>query len=248
MTDILYEHPLNERFRNYLKIEQYFAQLDSCNVDAMIHQYHYFFSSLFTLIDIIERNDIRGDLIKDLEKLEQSLVLWSRSPDINSDALTDTLKQVVGLLCQLKNHSPAWLELKEDKLLNCVKQRFAVPGGSSIFDIPQLKFWVHQETTTLQKDMSNWLVSLDNIRKSLNLILKFIRLRSGFETVEADNGFYQDSDDNLVLLRIKIHHQADYYPSVSGNKFQYSIRFMHTCHDSGRRYTNTTTHFKLAKC
>ena len=248
MTDILYEHPLNERFRNYLKIEQLFDQLNSCNINIITQQYHCFFSALFTILDILERNDIRGDLIKDLEKLEQSLVLWSRSPDIDDDALTDTLKEVVSLLCQLKGHSPTWWQLKEDKLLNSVKQRFAIPGGSSSFDLPQLRFWLHQKNTIISDDIASWMNQLSHVQKALNVILKFIRLRSDFENIASDSGFYQDSGDGLVLLRIKTPKDANYYPSISGNLFRYSIRFMHPCSETGRRYANSTTHFKLAKC
>lgn len=248
MTDILYEHPLNERFRNYLKIEQLFAQLDSCDVSVITQQYPCFFSPLFTILDLFDRNDIRGDLIKDLEKLEQNLVLWSRAPDINSDALSDTLKQVVGLLCQLKGHSPTWWQLKEDKFLNSVKQRFAIAGGSSSFDLPQLQFWLNQDASLMTQDISSWLAQLSTMQQALDVILKFIRLKSDFVDIEADTGFYQDSGEGLVLLRIKTPKEANYYPSVSGNLFRYSIRFMHPCNENGRRYANSTTYFKLAKC
>ena len=248
MTDILYEHPLNERFRNYLKIEQLFTQINRCDSSSIIEQYHGFFSALFTLLDILDRNDIRGDLIKDLEKLEQNLVLWSRSPDIDGNALTDTLKEVIGLLCQLKGHSPTWWQLKEDKLLCSVKQRFAIAGGSSSFDLPQLQFWLHQENTIISDDIASWTAQFSHVENALNVILKFIRLRGSFENIESDSGFYQDSGDGLVLLRIKTPKHANYYPSISGNLFRYSIRFMHPCSETGRRYANSTTHFKLAKC
>ncbi len=248
MTDVLYEHPLNERFRNYLKIEQLFDQINSYDVDLITQQYHSFFSALFTILDILERNDIRGDLIKDLEKLEQNLVLWSRAPDIDGNALSDSLKKVVSLLCQLKGHSPAWWQLKEDKMLNSVKQRFAIAGGSSSFDLPQLQFWLHQEGHIIRDDIASWVAQLSNVQKALHVILKFIRLRSDFESIESESGFYQDSGEGLVLLRIKTSKQANYYPSVSGNLFRYSIRFMHPCNETGRRYVNETTQFKLAKC
>lgn len=248
MKSILYEHPLNERIRNYLKLEQLFAQVSSCEPNNIENTHNSFFSSLFTIIDTLDRNDIRGDLIKDLEKLEQNLVLWSKSPEINSSALEDNLKQVVALVCQLKSNNLLWVMFREDKFLNSVKQRFAIQGGSSSFDLPQLHFWLHQTKNVISHDIERWLGYLNQINQALQLVLKFIRQRNEFEEIKTESGFYQDNGEGLLLLRIKLNKNANYYPTVSGNKFRYSIRFMYPCQDDGRRYLNDATKFQLARC
>lgn len=248
MTSILYEHPLNERIRNYLKLEQLFDQTDSCIATCVKQSHHVFFSALFTIIDVLERNDVRGDLIKDLEKVEQNLVIWSKAPEINSTALEENLRQVVALICQLKSNSPRWWLLREDKFINSVKQRFAIQGGSSSFDLPQLQFWLHQTQEKTNDDINRWLDYLAQIKLSLSLVLKFIRQRSDFETIKADSAFYQDSGEGLLLLRIKLAADAKYYPTISGNRFRYSIRFMLPCQESGRRYAKDATTFQLARC
>ena len=248
MSSILYEHPLNERIRSYLKLEQLFSQLDNC-VPEDIHYYHQvFFNALFSIIDCLERNDIRGDLIKDLEKLERNLVIWSKSPEINSDAISENIQQTVQLICQLKGSSPTWWQLKEDKLLSSLKQRFAIQGGNASFDLPQLHFWINQQVDTITNDLNQWCSLLDHIRRALFLILKFIRQRDNFKAIDTESGFYQDSGEGISLLRIKVPQNAHYYPSVSGNKFRYSIRFMLPCEENGRKYSNQATHFQLARC
>ena len=248
MTTILYEHPLNERIRNYLKLEQLFEQVGSCaNSDISINQ-HVFFNALFAIIDTLERNDIRGGLIKDLEKLQQNLVVWSQSPDIDTSALEANLQQTVCLGSQLKANCQTWMQLKEHKLLASLKQRFAIQGGNSSFDLPQLQFWLHQPVAQIMKDITQWLSLLDTIKQSLFLVLKFIRQRAEFESIETESGFYQDSGEGLVLLRIKVAKSAQYYPTISGNKFRYSIRFMLPCEKEGRKYSNQATKFQLARC
>jgi cell division protein ZapD len=248
MTTILYEHPLNERIRNYLKLEQLLVQVHSC-VNADIHTNHQvFFNALFAIIDTLERSDIKGDLIKDLEKLQQNLVIWSQAPDINSNALENNLRETVGLICQLKANNQTWYELKKNKLLASLKQRFAIQGGNSSFDLPQLQFWLHQPAEQVSNQIKNWLSLLDNIKNSLDIILKFIRQRSEFTSIETESGFYQDSGEGLLLLRIKVNQGVQYYPTISGNKFRYSIRFMLPCDESGRRYSNQATKFQLARC
>jgi len=250
MSTVLYEHPLNERIRNYLKLEQLFAQAYTClNSDTPIKICNQvFFNALFSIIDTLERNDVRGDLIKDLEKLEQNLVVWSQAPDVDNSALEKNLAQTVKLVGHLRVTIPKWSELKEDKLLTSLKQRFAIQGGSSSFDLPQLHFWLHQGESQAKNDINYWLSLLSDISSSLAIILKFIRLRAEFYPIEADSGFYQDNGEGLLLLRIKLAKEAEYYPTISGNKFRYSIRFMLPCKHTGRRYANQATVFELARC
>ena len=250
MSTVLYEHPLNERIRNYLKLEQLFAQAYSClSSNISIKTSHQvFFNALFSILDTLERNDVRGDLIKELEKLEQNLVVWSKIPDVDTSALEKNLTETVKLVSHLRISRPTWMQLKEDKLLSCLKQRFAIQGGSSSFDLPQLHFWLHQDEDKVKLEIQQWLNLLSDISSSLAIILKFIRQRAEFETIEADSGFYQDNGEGLLLLRIKLAKDAPYYPTISGNKFRYSIRFMFPCQHTGRRYAYQATVFQLARC
>jgi len=248
MTTILYEHPLNERIRNYLKLEQLFKQVNSYADSDISTSHQVFFNALFAIIDMLDRSDIRGELIKDLEKLQQNLVIWSQAPDIDTSALEENLQETVCLVSQLKVNAQTWCQLKEHKLLASLKQRFAIQGGNSSFDLPQLQFWLHQPTSLITADIDQWLSLLDNIKNSLALVLKFIRQRAEFENIETDSGFYQDNGEGLLLLRIRVAQSAQYYPTISGNKFRYSIRFMLPCEQNGRRYSNQATKFQLARC
>ncbi|MFD2164962.1 cell division protein ZapD [Thalassotalea euphylliae] len=248
MSSVLYEHPLNERIRNYLKLEQLFAQAKQCAPENITTNHFVFFHALFAIFDTLERNDIRGELIKDLEKLEQHLVVWSKSPEINSSALDENLKQVVSLVCQLRGNQPPWASLRHDKFLATVKQRFAIQGGTSTFDLPQLHYWLHQSPEKVGNDTAQWFKQLEELEQSISLVMKFLRQKSEFEQIDTDSGFYQDNGEGLLLLRIKINSQSEYYPTVSGNRFRYSIRFMRPCDKDGRKYANEAMKFELAKC
>jgi len=248
MTAILYEHPLNESIRNFLKLEQLFKQVHCCNANDINTNYQVFFTALFAIIDTLERNDIRGDLIKELERLEQNLISWSKSPEIDNNALQQNLAHTIQLIAQLKPNQQTWWQLKEDKLLASLKQRFAIQGGSCLFDLPHLCFWLSSPSKLISHDISHWLKLLSTIEQSLALILKFIRMRAEFESISTDSGFYQDSGEGILLLRIKLASNVQYYPTISGNKFRYSIRFMLPCKDSGKRYANQATQFQLARC
>lgn len=248
MATILYEHPLNERIRNYLRLEHLFVQVHNCAPENIAINHQVFFGSLFAIVDILERSDIRGELIKDLEKLEQNLVIWSQSPEINNNALQDNLQQSINLTCLLKVNTPKWWQLKEDKLLAGLKQRFAIQGGSANFDLPQLQFWINQPIDIISHDISDWLEQLSEVENALSLVLKFIRQRASFEKITCDSGFYQDNGEGLILLRIKVDRKEKFYPTISGNKFRYSIRFMLPCKKLGKKQSNQPTEFELARC
>tara|TARA_R110002167_G_scaffold60268_1_gene170368 strand:- start:6057 stop:6803 length:747 start_codon:yes stop_codon:yes gene_type:complete len=248
MTAILYEHPLNERIRNYLKLEQLFAQTFDCLQYNIVTSHSVFFNALFAIVDTLERNDIRGDLIKDLEKLEQNLVIWSQNPEIDNAILEENLKKTIGLSSNLKVACPQWTELKADKFLMALKQRFAIQGGSSTFDLPQLQFWLHQPSAQVEQQCHYWLSRLAQISSALSLIMKFIRQRAEFKQILTESGFYQDNGEGLILLRIKVADTLSFYPTISGNRFRYSIRFMMPCNDAGRKYVKQATSFLLARC
>jgi cell division protein ZapD len=248
MNSILYEHPLNERIRNYLKLEQLFTQATECLRHSIVTSHSTFFSAVFAIIDTLDRNDIRGDLIKDLEKLEQNLVIWSQIPDVDTTILEENLKNTVALSCQLKKASPHWLKLKDDKFLIGLKQRFAIQGGNSHFDLPQLQFWLNQPMSEIETECQQWLGYLEQISEGLSLIMKFVRQRASFETIESESGFYQDSGEGLILLRIKVGCGIACYPTISGNRFRYSIRFMLPCEEAGRKYAKQAITFQLARC
>ena len=248
MTTILYEHPLNERIRNYLKLEQLFVQARDCVQFDIKTSYNTFFTTFFAILDSLERNDIRGDVIKELEKLEQHMLHWSQLPDVDKDALAENLRQTVKLIGLLKNPAAPWCQLKDDKFLMSLKQRFAIQGGSSIFDLPQLHYWLHLGEQTTHQAIRHWLSQLNSIEQALALILKFIRLKNQFEKISCESGFYQDNGEGVLLLRIKVPAKAKHFPTISGNRFRYSIRFMLPCEKEGRKYSKQPTSFELARC
>ena len=162
--------------------------------------------------------------------------------------MTPRLKKTVALSSQIKLTSPNWLQLKSDKFLVGLKQRFAIQGGSSRFDLPQLQFWLNQPTSQVTTECQHWLSLLAQISSSLSLIMKFVRQRAEFAHITTESGFYQDNGEGLVLLRIKVADDLPYYPTISGNRFRYSIRFMMPCNDAGRKYAKAATSFQLARC
>ncbi|NTS76575.1 cell division protein ZapD [Catenovulum sp. SM1970] len=248
MACVEYEFPLNEKIRTYLRIEYLINRMKSLSTDLSAESMIGFFEALFAIAEVTERGDLKGDLLKDLEKHEKNLVAWSQHPNIDDSALGDVLQTVMRTTNALQKSGRLGQEIKEDKFLSSIKQRFNIPGGTCCFDLPHLHFWLHQDEACKRQDINNWLGYVEILDNVVSLDLKFVRDRGESAHVTANNGFYQDATENTELLLISVPAESQTYPTVSGNKHRFSIRFMELCNEQGKAASETDISFKLTCC
>jgi cell division protein ZapD len=99
-----------------------------------------------------------------------------------------------------------------------------------------------------QTQAQGWLNQVELASQAISYVLNFIRERSQFQSVVAENGFYQQNAEQYEMLRIKYQAYQGIYPTVSGNKYRYAIRFMQLDADSARSAAATSQEFQLACC
>lgn len=248
MPDLLYEFPLNEKTRTYLRTETLLkraeAQLGCPEIWAKMD----FFNALFSLLDVVERGDLKSDLIKDLEKHEKQLVVWSQHPGIDNKALQNMLAQLVTMTAALSQANKLGQTLRDDRFLAPIKQRFTIPGGNCCFDLPNLHQWLHQNNQKTTQDQQNWLDQIFSLKNAVELNLRMLREKSRFTLVAAEAGLYQSTVENVELLRLQLDADCPYYPTVSGHKNRFSIRFMQPDDEQGKTGCQHGFNFKLATC
>jgi cell division protein ZapD len=250
MSQAIYEFPLNEKVRTCLKLEQLFKQLEQGKIASEDWQYINFLDCLFTLLDLSERIDLRNDVLKDIESHEKNLVMWSQYPNIDDDALQFALRKILRLRESLKSNKRVGAELKEDRFLGSIRQRFSIPGGACSFDLPNLHYWLHQPSENKLRDISIWLQELTPIQQAIEMTLSFLRERGRFSATEAEKGFYQGiAEDKNELIRVLSSTDGGYFPMLSGNKYRYAIRFnLFTPTVQGSASVDSKVSFKLACC
>ncbi|HAT00516.1 MAG TPA: cell division protein ZapD, partial [Pantoea agglomerans] len=93
-TPVLFEHPLNEKMRTWLRVEFLINQLDEIvPLDKTVNALT-FFRLISELLDIFERGDMRTELLKELERQQQKLRAWADVPGVDMtlvNALRDKL-------------------------------------------------------------------------------------------------------------------------------------------------------------
>ena len=225
-THILFEHPLNEKMRTWLRIEFLTEQMNA-NLPIRDHASAlHFFRNVGELLDVFERGDIRTELLKELERQQRKLNAWSEVPGVDLSRI-DALRQ------QLKNSSSILMAaprigqfLREDRLIALVRQRLSIPGGCCSFDLPTLHIWLHMPQAHRDEQVASWLASLDPLVQSLSLILDLIRNSALFRKQTSLNGFYQDNGEDADLLRLRLDLAHQLYPQISGHKSRFAIRFL----------------------
>jgi cell division protein ZapD len=249
MNTAIYEHPLNERVRILMRLELLFELLDTHKDVNNKISIQCFFSTLFSCIEVLERNDIRTTLSFYLDSLEKNMVRWSSHPDIHNDSLQNKLQEAIKLQSQVASMCNACHMLKEDKFLASLRQRFSTAGGTCGFDLPQLDYWCNKSIELRQDDVDEWLDVLVTLRQALDFSLLFLRESAPFEQKSAVSSFYQDAcSDNVALLRIKYDTELGVFPMVSGSKHRYSISFMMPDKELVKTSVDDTIEFELSTC
>lgn len=251
MDWIAYEHPLDEKTRVYLRIEALLLQIEAGinGVDAVC--YPLFFGGLFNLLDLLERTDVRADLIKDLERREGRLQAYIDHPAVDQatlHAIHGELQRVLQALCEGHKFGYA---LRENRFLATLRQRMGVMGGQCHNELPELKLWLQQSTQARSEQAQLWFEQLSVLQHALQVELKMLREQAEFESLVAENGSWQSNDEKLSLLRIRVPAELPVFPLISGHRQRFSIRFMQSQGMQGsqeRLSYNEQVTFQLARC
>lgn len=67
-STIIFEHPLNEKMRSWLRIENSLIQLNSFQSINSLSSALSFFRAVSEFIEVLDRGEIRAELLKELEK------------------------------------------------------------------------------------------------------------------------------------------------------------------------------------
>ncbi|AZG71799.1 cell division protein ZapD [Shewanella livingstonensis] len=243
MTDLIYEQPLNEKIRSYLRIENLALQLQ---LHAEQDHQHQCFNPLFSLAELTERCDYRTDILKDIEKQIQLISHWRAHSNVDKAQVDQLTQRLVALKSPLQSQERIGCSLKRDKFISALRQRFNMTGAYCNFDFPQLHFWLGKDWQYRQQDIRNWLMQYQPLLDPIMLLLELIRTTANFSLRQAQVGFYQgDSSQALSLIRVKINSNQNCYPTISGNRNRHAIHFVDF---DLHRHTGETVEFSLATC
>ena len=254
MTDtIIYEQPLNERIRTFLRIEFLFKRIDRILEHGSTAQHRDALTNLLNILSIFERSDLKQEIIKELERLTTTLSALENKPGVDMAALNDLLGELDQILDELHlKKSALGQSLRDNDFLSSIRQRATIAGGSCAFDLPAYYYWLQHTSSEVQnQQLLTWIGQLDSARSAIDIALKLIRESTGFRELSAPSGFYQQSLDNShshQLIRIKIPKDANCYPEISGGKHRFTVRFMEFDIEQRAKQVTDDIEFSLSCC
>lgn len=229
-TIISYEFPLNERIRIFIRLEQLFKQFSHFSKGKTVADKRAAVAILLDIMMIFKRNDLKSEVLKELERNAKVLNNISKNENVNTQKLEDILSDLTKMSKTLYgiNGKIGHNVLQSDLFLS-IAQRSSIPGGTCSFDLPEYHYWLEQEESIRLKDLELWSDPFKDICSAIDLILNFIRNSNSPSQKIAEAGFFQIVlDKNLPhqLIRIDLDKSINCFAEISGGKHRCSIRFM----------------------
>ena len=249
---ILYEYPFNERIRTYLRLEHLFRRLTELVSREQALDHHFALTTIFEVMDVGARADLKSDVLKDLDKQKHILDSYRGNPAIAEGVLDEVIKQLDECFVALNGlPGKAGQSLTENDWLMSIRSRVGIPGGTCEFDLPAYYAWQHQASDERRKDLAFWAASLTPLAESIHLLLKLLRDSGAPQKVIANGGQYQQNlpqGRTFQLLRLALDSSLGLIPEISGNRLMVSIRLMRHGDDDRLHACSDDTAFELALC
>jgi cell division protein ZapD len=249
---ILYEYPLNERIRTYLRLQQLFSRLGQLIGRDQALDHHFALTTLFEIMEVGARSELKSEVLKDLERQKQVFSAYRGNPAISEKALD-------GLIAQLDRHFEALnhvagkmgQSLTDHDFLMALRSRVAIPGGTCEFDLPAYHAWQHHDAASRSRDLAQWTLPLAPWAQAIQQLLQMLRDSGSSQKVMATSGQLQQNlpqGRTFQLLRLKIDPALGITPEISCNRLLVVIRMMRQLSDGKLVATTDDVPFEMTFC
>ncbi len=249
---ILYEYPFNESIRTMLRLEHLFDRLGQLIERDAAVDHHHALATIFEIMDVGSRADLKSDLLKELEKHRQQLVSYRGNPSISEGVLDEVIARIDGAHARLNQVSgKAGAALTGNEWLMSIRSRISIPGGTCEFDLPAYYAWQQQSAGRRRSDLLQWVASLMPLAEALQVLLGLLRDSGTPHKVMAIGGQYSQSlpaGRVFQLMRVRLDAQAELVPEISGHRLMVQVRLMRQEPDGRLRPTVADTGFELTLC
>jgi len=252
-TFTVYEQPLNERIRNCLRLEHLFAAVQAGLDGTTEWHARSAIVGMLEVSDLMTRADIKGELIKELAQHASKISRLRNNPGVDNTALNDILAAIEPLVTKLKSSDchPGG-NIRGDELINLIKQRLAIPGGTCNFDLPAFHHWLSKSMEIRVSRFEFWLSDLRVVNRAVAQVLQILRESSEPRRVSVEDGFFQQQLDPAMqcqLIRLFLHDALDVFPEISGGKHRFAVRFFRQPDTSARpAQAREQIHIELQCC
>ena len=225
---IIYEYPFNERIRTLLRLEDLHERYSFFLHQGHALQHHVALTTVFEMLEVASRSDLKSDLLQELERQKQILSGFQSHPNIQRTVLDDVLREIDNVSTALVNtHGKTGQSIRENEWLMSVRGRTIIPGGACEFDLPSYYAWQHRSPDERARDIAEWFSPMQSLINAIGLVLRLLRASGIQFKIIAHSGSYQQMLQGKVhqMLRLRIDSRSGAIPEASANKYMLWIRF-----------------------
>ncbi len=249
---VLYEYPFNESIRTMLRLEYLFDRLGQLLPRETAVDHHFALVTVFEIMDVASRADLKSDLLKELERHRAVLQGYRGNPQISEAALDDIVARIDHAFDGL-NQLPgkAGHALTTNDWLMSIRSRISIPGGTCEFDLPGYYAWQQQPADRRRADLTRWTTSLMPLAEALHVLLSLLRDSGAPQRVVARGGQFQQSlppGRSYHLMRVRLQDGSTLVPEISGHRLMAMVRLMQQDADGRLRPSAADTEFELTLC
>ena len=249
---ILYEYPLNERVRILLRLEDLFERLEFFAVREHPLEHHVAITTLFDILDVAGRADLKSDLLQELERQRQALYQFRNSPGVSIDALERILAQIDEAWAGLNAMTGrTGQHLRDNEWLMSIRSRAIIAGGACEFDLPSYHAWQHRDPQARCQDIAAWAAPFQPLRDSLAIVLRLLResAQQSAHVAQPGSGYQQPlGGKTYQMVQVRLDPATGAIPEISANKYLLWIRFTSQGGDLRPRPFEGSVAFELALC
>jgi cell division protein ZapD len=248
---VLYEYPFSERVRTLLRLEDLFEKLGFFCAQEHPYCHHTALLTLFEVLEVTARADLKSDLLQELERHKQSLTALRNNPQVAEDALDHVLREIEQAQHAL-NATPgkAGQHLRDNEWLTSIRSRAGIPGGTCEFDLPSYHAWLMSDVAQRNADLQQWVRPLSQYVSGTAIVLKMLRETSHRSNQVAAQGQFQQmlQGRTYAMLQVRVAADLAAVPEISANKYMLWIRFTAADRDVKPRPVERDIPFELSLC
>jgi cell division protein ZapD len=248
---IVYEYPFNERIRTLLRLEDLYEKFKFFVAQDHPLQHHVALATIFDMLEVAGRADLKSDLLQELERQKQSLLGYRSNPAVAKDMLDAVLAELDTVSNALVNaQGKTGQNVRDNEWLMSIRGRTIIPGGACEFDLPSYYAWQRRPTEQRYADIMNWFAPLAPLFEALSLVLRLLRNSGAPVKMIASSGSYQQMLQGKVyqMLRLSLDESTGAIPEISANKYMLWVRFTTQGGDLKPKPLEEDVPFELTLC
>lgn len=249
---VLYEYPFNESIRTMLRLEHLFGRLSTLMPRDAPVDHHFALATIFEIMDVASRADLKSDLLKELERHRNQLLGYRGNPNISEAALESVISRIDSAHGGLnQQQGKAGQSLSANDWLMSIRSRISIPGGTCEFDLPSYFAWQQHSPDRRRADLAVWAGTLTPLAQALHALMDLLRDSGAPQRLVATGGQYQQSlpqNKTYHLLRVRLDDTGGLVPEISGHRLLVSVRMMRADAEGRLRPAAADVPFELTLC